>query len=90
MRSSSPIFLLYADWRFDHLFLKAMAKASLRVVSRHQNQRLTYDALDRKSNALARGLAGIGVCKGDRVAVFLGNGIEFATVWAKVSGEERG
>lgn len=39
---------------------------------------MTYDQLDRKSNALARGLHGIGVKKGDRVAVSLGNNIEFA------------
>lgn len=39
---------------------------------------MTYDELDRKSNALARGLQGIGVKKGDRVAVSLGNNMEFA------------
>lgn len=48
------------------------------VVSRHQRTSLTYDALNRKSNALARGLADIGVTKGDRVAVSLGNNVEFA------------
>jgi acyl-CoA synthetase (AMP-forming)/AMP-acid ligase II len=40
--------------------------------------RLTYEELDQKSNALARGLREIGVSKGDRVAVSLGNNIEFA------------
>ncbi|KAH0551467.1 hypothetical protein GP486_007319 [Trichoglossum hirsutum] len=49
-----------------------------RVVSRHQNERLSYDALDRKSNSLARGLVKLGVNKGDRVAVSLGNNIEHA------------
>ncbi|KAF2841104.1 acyl-CoA synthetase/AMP-acid ligase-like protein II [Patellaria atrata CBS 101060] len=49
------------------------------VISRHQNTTLTYDKLDRQSNGLARGLASIGVKKGDRVAVSLGNNIEFAT-----------
>ncbi len=34
--------------------------------------------MDKKSNALARGLQGIGVKKGDRVAVSLGNNMEFA------------
>jgi len=51
-----------------------------RVISRHQRTRLTYDALDGKSNALARGLLGRGVKKGDRVAVSLGNNIEYAIV----------
>jgi non-ribosomal peptide synthetase component E (peptide arylation enzyme) len=41
---------------------------------------LTYRELDEKSNALARGLEQIGVEKGERVAVSLGNNIEFAVV----------
>ena len=51
------------------------------MISAHQQKTLTYDALDRDSNALARGLAKLGVKKGDRVAVSLGNNVEFATVW---------
>lgn len=54
------------------------AETGTRVVTRHQQAELTYDALDRKSNALARGLQSIGVKKGDRVSVSLGNNIEFA------------
>ncbi|OJD23791.1 hypothetical protein ACJ73_04851 [Blastomyces percursus] len=50
------------------------------VISRHQAQRLTYEELDRKSNALARGLAAGGLLKGDRVAVSLGNSTEYAIV----------
>ncbi|KAF2714481.1 acyl-CoA synthetase/AMP-acid ligase-like protein II [Pleomassaria siparia CBS 279.74] len=49
------------------------------VISHHQRIRLTYDALDRDSNALAYGLARLGVKKGERVAVSLGNNVEFAT-----------
>ena len=41
---------------------------------------MTYDELDRKSNALARGLQGIGVKRGDRVSVSLGNNVEFAVL----------
>ena len=51
-----------------------------RVVSRHQHIRLSYRELDEKSNALARGLSQKGVSKGDRVAVSLGNNIEYAVV----------
>lgn len=40
--------------------------------------RLTYRNLDELSNSLARGLRDRGVRKGDRVAVSLGNGWEFA------------
>ena len=63
--------LLTADGRAHH---------HCRVISTHQRTRLTYDELDTKSNALARGFQNIGVKKGDRVAVSLGNNIEFATV----------
>ncbi|KAI9762013.1 MAG: serine/threonine protein kinase, AGC [Chaenotheca gracillima] len=49
------------------------------VISRHQSQRLTYRSLDDQSNALAHGLSKLGVRKGDRVAVSLGNNIEYAT-----------
>ncbi|KAE8838008.1 hypothetical protein PTNB73_03984 [Pyrenophora teres f. teres] len=50
------------------------------VISHHQRIRLTYDGLDRDSNRLARGLQKLGVKKGDRVAVSLGNNAEFATL----------
>ncbi|KAK3712247.1 hypothetical protein LTR37_009109 [Vermiconidia calcicola] len=48
------------------------------VYARHQRAQVTYDDLDKKSNALARGLQSIGVKKADRVAVSLGNSMEFA------------
>jgi non-ribosomal peptide synthetase component F len=54
------------------------------VISRHQNRRLTYHELDLESDAIARGLLGQGVKKGDRCAVQLGNNIEFAVVGSKV------
>lgn len=41
---------------------------------------LTYYALDSLSNSLASSLASLGVAKGDRVAVSLGNGAEFAAL----------
>ena len=47
---------------------------------RHQRERLTYGELDERSNGLARGFQNLGVQKGDRVAVSLGNNIEFAVV----------
>ena len=53
-------------------------------MSRHQKVRLDYKSLQWKSNALARGLSSIGVRKGGRVAVSLGNNIEFAIVWPDV------
>lgn len=50
------------------------------VISRHQNDRATYESLDTRSNALARGLESVGVRKGDRVGVMLGNSMEYAVV----------
>ncbi|KKA31190.1 hypothetical protein TD95_000798 [Thielaviopsis punctulata] len=41
---------------------------------------LTYRSLDETSNRLAHSLRQLGVCKGDRVAVSLGNCIEFAAL----------
>lgn len=50
------------------------------VISRHQNAILTYSNLDEQSNSIARGLQSLGVHKGDRVAVSLGNNLEFASL----------
>lgn len=50
------------------------------VISRHQNDRATYASLDSRSNALARGLESVGVQKGERVGVMLGNSMEYAVV----------
>ncbi|KAG0650484.1 Acyl-ligase [Hyphodiscus hymeniophilus] len=50
------------------------------VISRAQNERLTYRELDERSNVLAHGLRERGVRKGDRVAVSLGNSWEFASL----------
>lgn len=47
------------------------------MIARHQNATLTYQDLDVQSDALARGLERQGVQKGDRVAVMLGNGVEY-------------
>lgn len=50
------------------------------VISRQQGRRSTYEELDRNSNIIARGLQSLGVKKGDRVCVSLGNNLEFATL----------
>ncbi|KAK0105343.1 hypothetical protein ONS96_004737 [Cadophora gregata f. sp. sojae] len=46
------------------------------LISRSQNERLTYRELDERSTALAFALRERGVRKGDRVAVSLGSGWE--------------
>ncbi|KAJ5518256.1 hypothetical protein N7453_000678 [Penicillium expansum] len=63
----------------DH-FANVVAECGDRtaVISRHQNDRATYASLDARSNALARGLESVGVGKGERVGVMLGNSMEYA------------
>src|SRR5919199_195824 len=47
------------------------------LVVRHQNLRLTYAELDARVNALARGLLGAGLRKGDRVGIWAPNCAEW-------------
>ncbi|KAJ5992730.1 AMP-binding enzyme [Penicillium sp. IBT 35674x] len=65
----------------DH-FAKVVAEHGDRtaVISKHQNDRITYASLDTQSNALARGLESVGINKGDRVGVMLGNSMEYAVI----------
>ncbi|KAH8594055.1 putative AMP-binding enzyme [Bisporella sp. PMI_857] len=50
------------------------------VISRAQQERLSFAELDARSTRLAWGLRGRGVGKGERVGVMLGNNWEFAVV----------
>ncbi|HET6465163.1 MAG TPA: AMP-binding protein [Nitrospiria bacterium] len=47
------------------------------VVSVHQNRRLTYAQLSREIDLLARGLIGIGFNKGDRIAIWSTDNVEW-------------
>jgi acyl-CoA synthetase (AMP-forming)/AMP-acid ligase II len=46
-----------------------------------QDQELTFGQIDQRVNQVANGLKGLGVCKGDRVALFIRNCPEFIYVW---------
>src|SRR3954466_15174617 len=50
------------------------------LVVRHQDVRLTYAELDAQVNALARGLLGAGLVKGDRVGIWAPNCAEWVLV----------
>lgn len=77
--TTPPLLELTVPQHFESIVSKYADKTA--VVSRAQNQRLTYEELNFKSNALAKALQKeVGVKKGDRVAVSLGNNVEFATV----------
>ena len=47
------------------------------LVSRPQQRRLSYRELAEQVDGLARGLLGIGLCKGDRVGIWSTNNIEW-------------
>jgi len=50
------------------------------IISRHQERRLTYDALRLAVDDLARGLLGLGFSKGDRIGVWSTDNIEWLLV----------
>ncbi|KAL8647782.1 MAG: hypothetical protein Q9210_005358 [Variospora velana] len=77
-KSEPPLLTQTIGEHFATIVLRYGDRAA--VISRHQQTRLTYDGLDRRSNAVARGLQDLGVKRGDRVAVSLGNNVEYAIV----------
>jgi len=52
-----------------------------RVAVRFENRDLSYEELDRESDRVANGLAGVGIGPGDRVAALLFNSPEFLLLW---------
>ncbi|KAM0265117.1 hypothetical protein ACHAQJ_000269 [Trichoderma viride] len=57
---------------------KAQSQPSaLLVASDHQQKSLTYAEADTRSDDLARGLASLGAKQGDRIAILMGNEIEY-------------
>lgn len=52
---------------------------------KHQDQTVTYDELETRSNRVANGLAELGVEPGDHVAVDLTNRLEYLDIWFGIS-----
>lgn len=50
------------------------------VISQHQNEIITYSQLHKYSDDLAAGMIALGINRGDRVAVLLGNRSEYVHV----------
>ena len=57
----------------------------LAIISTHQRRELSFRDLRNRSQALAVSLHGVGVGKGDRVALLLGNTFELVEVSLKLS-----
>ncbi|KAI8253646.1 putative acyl-CoA synthetase [Colletotrichum sp. SAR 10_98] len=53
----------------------------LLVASHHQRKSLTYAQANDRSDRLAQGLASLGVQRGDRVAILMGNEIEYVEIF---------
>ena len=73
--------------RIESFIEKTAGRSPQKTALVHGQQRLTYAELDSLCDRLAQGLAGRGVGRGDRVAVFLPNSVEavaaiFATLKA--------
>ncbi|MBU2497541.1 MAG: ATP-dependent acyl-CoA ligase [Proteobacteria bacterium] len=47
----------------------------------HEDVKITYKELDEKANRVANGLLGLGIKKGDKVCLIMGNSIEFLYTW---------
>jgi fatty-acyl-CoA synthase len=63
----------------DQAFRETVARCADRdaLVVRHQNVRLTWRELDREVERTARGLAGLGLRRGDRIGVWSANCVEW-------------
>ena len=53
---------------------------NIAVISQHQNETITFSDLHKRSDDLAAGMLLLGVKRGDRVAVLLGNRSEYIDV----------
>lgn len=70
------------DWTFNDILRSNCGTnpAGTAVISQQQNRTLTYHQLDDRSSRLAHGLYKLGVRRGSRVAVMLGNRLEYVEV----------
>lgn len=80
---SGPLEPVLVKWTFNDLIAKQAKDrpASVAVISQHQNSKMSYQELRQRSEQLATGLIALGLRKGDRLAVMLGNRIEYVEVW---------
>ena len=75
------------DWTFNHVLRNACLRHPDRtaVISQHQDESYSYLELQTRSSRLAFGLHSLGVKKGDRIGVLLGNRAEYVDVSCKIT-----
>ena len=69
------------DWTIGSVLATRAEQQPDREIVRFENEALTYGALDESASRVANALAGLGLAKGDRVAVMLGNRPEYLGLW---------
>jgi len=73
-------------WRsLGHLLEEAATEHGDRPLFIFEGETASFREIDRRVNRVANGLRGLGVSKGDRVAVMLPNGFEFPVTWLAVA-----
>jgi acyl-CoA synthetase (AMP-forming)/AMP-acid ligase II len=68
-----------------HLLEDAAARQPDDVLFIFGDERTTFGEVNRRANQLANALRGLGIAKGDRVAVMLPNGIDFPVCWLAIA-----
>src|SRR5579884_2411893 len=75
----------YMGWQsLGHLLRERASTIGGRTLFRFGGVDTTFAEVEEQTNRLANVLAAHGVCKGDRVAVMLPNGVEFPIAWIAI------
>jgi crotonobetaine/carnitine-CoA ligase len=69
------------EWTIGSLLATRAEQQPDREIVRFEDEALTYGILDETANRVANALSGLGLGKGDRVAVMLGNRPEYLGLW---------
>jgi long-chain acyl-CoA synthetase len=77
--------LVYPDAPYPSLLARTVERSPDRTAIVFHDQRLTYRELDALSNACAHALAGLGIARGDRVALFMSNRPEYVIAFLAIA-----
>ena len=69
------------EWTIGSVLASRAERQPDREIVRFEDEAVTYGGLDETANRVANALAGLGLAKGDRVAVMLGNRPEYLGLW---------